>query len=161
MDDSALLAEFEMNTELSKPTSTQGATASAAPSPGYETKDASLLAISSIAVFMILLIVGTVLIAGLYLKSPYKHAAANARQTSFAESASWKSSVENDQAALKLEAAEHLESYGWIDRSAGIVRIPISRAMELEALDAAKTAGPDQHVQSSANPGTNERRVTP
>lgn len=42
----------------------------------------------------------------------------------------------NGPADLKaLLAAEHaqLESYGWVDRNAGIVRIPIERAMKLLA----------------------------
>lgn len=36
-----------------------------------------------------------------------------------------------DLAALRAEEARHLSTYGWIDRDAGIVRIPIDRAMEL------------------------------
>jgi hypothetical protein len=34
--------------------------------------------------------------------------------------------------ALRKKEAEILESYGWVDRPKGIVRIPLERAMELE-----------------------------
>jgi hypothetical protein len=42
----------------------------------------------------------------------------------------------NDLAAVEAQEREQLESYGWVDRSGGVVRIPIERAMELVAKDA-------------------------
>jgi hypothetical protein len=44
----------------------------------------------------------------------------------------------------KFEAAENatLHGYGWVDKSAGIVRIPIERAMELTAERGLPTRGP-------------------
>ena len=36
-----------------------------------------------------------------------------------------------DLAALRTREDETLSSYGWVDRNAGVVRIPIDRAMEL------------------------------
>ena len=39
----------------------------------------------------------------------------------------------SDLAALRTEEQAVLESYGWQDRSAGVVRIPIERAMALVA----------------------------
>jgi hypothetical protein len=38
-----------------------------------------------------------------------------------------------DLKALRAAEAERLGSYGWVDRKAGVVRIPIERAMELVA----------------------------
>jgi hypothetical protein len=38
-----------------------------------------------------------------------------------------------DLAALHAQEARELTSYGWVDRGAGIARIPIERAMELTA----------------------------
>lgn len=35
--------------------------------------------------------------------------------------------------ALRAHEAELLDSYGWVDKSAGVVRIPIERAIELVA----------------------------
>lgn len=51
----------------------------------------------------------------------------------------------NDAADLeKFRAAEEaqLHSYGWIDRSAGIIHLPIARAMELIAERGLPTRGP-------------------
>lgn len=45
---------------------------------------------------------------------------------------------ERDRAARK----ERLGSYGWIDRRAGIVRLPIERAMELSAQGARPRSSP-------------------
>jgi len=38
---------------------------------------------------------------------------------------------ERDLQALRQREEERLNTYGWIDREAGVVRIPIERAMEL------------------------------
>lgn len=38
-----------------------------------------------------------------------------------------------DLADLRTAEAAVIESYGWIDREAGIVRIPVARALELTA----------------------------
>jgi hypothetical protein len=43
-----------------------------------------------------------------------------------------------DLAALRAREEATLGSYGWVDRQAGIVRIPITRAMELLAERAAR-----------------------
>jgi hypothetical protein len=44
-----------------------------------------------------------------------------------------------DLAALRAREEATLGSYGWVDRQAGIVRIPITRAMELLVERAART----------------------
>ena len=40
--------------------------------------------------------------------------------------------------ALRAEEERRLHGYGWIDRSAGVVHIPIERAMELVAKEKAR-----------------------
>lgn len=52
------------------------------------------------------------------------------RQVSFKEGPSWQSGIDKDVNRLRVETQTHLEGYGWIDRNAGVVRIPIERAME-------------------------------
>ena len=37
----------------------------------------------------------------------------------------------NDSTSLRQQQADQLNSYGWIDKSHGVVRIPIERAMDL------------------------------
>lgn len=56
----------------------------------------------------------------------------------------WKASRETRRAALsqmRAEQNQELATYGWIDQKAGVVRLPIERAMELTA----QKYGPHQH----------------
>lgn len=48
----------------------------------------------------------------------------------------WKATRESRRATLadlKKDQAKELDSYGWVDQKAGVVRLPIQRAMELTA----------------------------
>jgi hypothetical protein len=47
-------------------------------------------------------------------------------------------SPEEDLRALRREEDEQLGSYGWVDRQAGIIRVPIDLAMELVAKENAR-----------------------
>jgi hypothetical protein len=47
-------------------------------------------------------------------------------------------SPEEDLRALRREEDERLEHYGWIDRQAGVIHVPIERAMELIAEEKAR-----------------------
>jgi hypothetical protein len=38
-----------------------------------------------------------------------------------------------DMAAMETQETARLQSYGWVDKDAGIVRIPVDRAIELTA----------------------------
>jgi hypothetical protein len=55
---------------------------------------------------------------------------------------------ERDRAARK----ERLGSYGWVDRKAGVVRIPIERAMELTAQGVRPRAGAPGGTPTEAQP---------
>ncbi len=50
-----------------------------------------------------------------------------------------------DLEALRKQEDSVLESYGWVDRGAGIVRIPIDRAMELLA-DRGLSTTPEESI---------------
>lgn len=50
-------------------------------------------------------------------------------------------SPEEDMAILRAREKELLETYGWVDREGGIVRIPIDQAIELLAEDGAEELG--------------------
>ena len=47
-------------------------------------------------------------------------------------------SPEEDMAILRAREEEMLENYGWVDREAGVARIPIDQAIELLAEDGAE-----------------------
>lgn len=40
-----------------------------------------------------------------------------------------KTSIEEDWSELEVQTREHLSAYVWVDRSSGVVRIPIEQAM--------------------------------
>ncbi len=62
--------------------------------------------------------------------------------------------------ALRAEEDALLGSYGWVDRDAGIARIPIERAIELRVEDAARddrpTAGPEAETELAPAGGAAE-----
>jgi hypothetical protein len=47
-------------------------------------------------------------------------------------------SPEEDLRTLRREEDEQLGSYGWVDRQAGVIRVPIERAMDLVAQEKAR-----------------------
>lgn len=69
----------------------------------------------------------------------YKPAAAApyvATPDNFSKDLAWKATRESRQATLlevRDNAAKQGGSYGWVDQKAGVVRLPIERAMELTA----------------------------
>lgn len=58
--------------------------------------------------------------------------------------------VNPDRDIERLRAAEqeHLTTYAWVDSNAGIVRIPIERAIQMTLADVV-AASPTEHVQRS------------
>jgi hypothetical protein len=63
-------------------------------------------------------------------------------------------------AASADDAGRRLSSYGWVDREAGIVRIPIDRAMDLLAERGLPArAGPDPFAEVVAAPSASGRFV--
>lgn len=59
-----------------------------------------------------------------------------------------------DLAAMRRRDRQILESYGWIDQRAGVIRIPIERAMQLSAQRAAarKATSDSQATKGSIGP---------
>ena len=57
-----------------------------------------------------------------------------------------------DITTLRAEEQRALTSYGWVDEKAGVVRIPVERAMELLAQRGLPTAG-NQGAAEPANAG--------
>jgi hypothetical protein len=54
-----------------------------------------------------------------------------------------RSGVDKAWAECERDTRSHLSGYGWVDRPAGIVRIPIERAIDLVcAAEARKSASP-------------------
>lgn len=73
-----------------------------------------------------------------------------------------------DYAAYRATAERQLSSYGWVDRQAGVVSIPIERSMDLLAArglptrpTASGAAEPETVAPSSASSGRVDERVWP
>jgi len=67
---------------------------------------------------------------------------------------------EADLQAVRQKEEERLSSYGWIDREAGVVRIPIEHAMELllkRGVPVRSDAQTKQGAPSGASPATSGR----
>ena len=92
-----------------------------------------------------------------YFYQPAETAAFNAAPDNISKDLEWRANAANRRATLKeLREAEAAQtsSYAWIDQKAGVVRLPIERAMELTAKD---LAGKQQVRQIRDLPGGTAR----
>ncbi len=91
--------------------------------------------VSLVAVAAIFLLLS---LFGLIAKRAYLHHLAPAPQNevpdNLAKDLAWRATPADRRAALadlKKKQAEQAASYGWVDQKAGVVQLPIPRAMEL------------------------------
>jgi hypothetical protein len=106
----------------------------------YETRDLSVRAAVLFGTFLVLTAIAVHLVIWLVYSS---FAQANARaevrsyplaqvgQPPLPPAPRLQTRPREDLKALRAEEDTYLSSYGWIDRNAGVVRIPIDRAMQL------------------------------
>ena len=99
--------------------------------------------VAGVVVFVIVLVVVTVLISGavwvMYRQFEQSASRSGTAEFPLAESAMRRLPPEprlqtdprDDMANLRRSEDEVLDSYAWVDRNAGIVRIPIEQAMKL------------------------------
>ncbi len=69
---------------------------------------------------------------------------------------------QDDLAALRRRETQKLQTYEWIDRSSGVARIPIERAMQLlaeSAVDARRASFPP--ASPAASPGSSASQEAP
>lgn len=115
--------------------------------PGYETTDAS---IRGIVVFGILLVIFTA-ITLFAMKGVYEFFIQHGEPVATKPESPPMPTVYADLAKVRETSAETLSTYGWVDRKAGVVRIPIERALELVAQRGVpKGKGPQTEVEINA-----------
>lgn len=111
-------------------------------SAGHETRDVTFRPVIAAGIGLIVLLVGSVVLMRLvfgYLATREARMSppANPLAKSFARQVPPEPRLQPDplKDLLDMRAEEDavLNSYGWVDRKSGIVRIPINRAMELLA----------------------------
>ena len=110
------------------------------PGRGYETRDADVRVIALLCLGLLILIGGVLLLLG----GIYEYFAARQVRSGVPFSAPavirqlppeprLQVSPARDLQEMRAREDEVLHSYGWVDRQAGIVRIPIDRAIDLLA----------------------------
>lgn len=104
------------------------------PLPDYEPRDARPGPLVLTAALLALAI-GVVLgVSAWIYRSHYAHATPthdDLAAKSFRHGPDWRSGIEQDWVDQDRRVRDHLTTYGWVDRQAGVVHIPIDRAMAL------------------------------
>jgi hypothetical protein len=121
----------------------------ASPTPegthGYEERDVAFRPIVITAVLLVVLILGTVWLMWVLQRTLVAHEAERGAPASPLAATYGReeppaprlqANPRRDLATLRARDQALLDRYAWIDRSAGTVRIPVERAMELLATEA-------------------------
>jgi hypothetical protein len=111
--------------------------------PGHEDSDARPSFVGLIAGALAALVAAGLLTGWCFVEAG-KGAASQPRVSSpFQDGPEARADVDRAWAQCELDTRSHLSGYGWVDRAAGIVRIPIDRAIDLVcAAEARKSAAP-------------------
>lgn len=92
--------------------------------------------VSLFTLLVILAVFAAFLVTVRYFYKPNTTTAFNAQAENLPKELAWRATPEARRKALaelrEKEAAE-VAGYGWVDRQAGVVRLPLDRAMELTA----------------------------
>jgi hypothetical protein len=75
-----------------------------------------------------------------YFYHPATSAAFNTPPENLSKDAQWRASTDSRRQALQEQRDAEMKraaNYGWVDKNAGVVELPIERAMELTARDLA------------------------
>jgi hypothetical protein len=104
--------------------------------PGHESTDASLRLIGILAASLALGIATVFLVSyGIFAagRGARPLAPALGRPAAFQNGPDERTSTEQAWQEIDAQTRRNLDTYGWVDRPAGVVRIPIGRAMDLLA----------------------------
>jgi hypothetical protein len=132
----------------------QGASAG---SPGYETRDANVRGVFNFMVYLSLVLVFTLLVCWGMFRYFSVELANPAPASPFAGTRQLPSGAQlqvnprQDFLKFRAEQEHSLESYAWENRTAGTVRVPIERAMEL-LLDNGLPVAPEPSPAGAVRP---------
>jgi hypothetical protein len=139
-------------------------TVAGAPEPGHEEKDVDVWAVSKFAIALVLLCaVALVGLTGLFRYFQSREASlqpppvegADLKGPTLPPLPRLQSSPVLDLKQMRQAEDQMLGGYGWIDRSKGIVRLPIARAIDLLAqrgLPTRPEAGPQSQAKGVSVP---------
>lgn len=92
--------------------------------------------VSLITIIFLFVLFAAALLVAHHFYAPTQVAAYNAAPENLSKDLQWRATASARREMLKEVKAEQtkkLDSYAWIDRKAGVVQLPIERAMELTA----------------------------
>jgi hypothetical protein len=90
--------------------------------------------VSLVTIIFLFVLFAAALLVARYLYHPASVAAYNAAPENLSKDLQWRATAESRRAALtelKAEQTKKENTYAWIDQTAGVVQLPIERAMEL------------------------------
>ena len=121
--------------------------------PGYETRDTNARAVVRFGIGMVIaVIVVEVILLGVYKVLERKPGPEPAKRAPV--------DLYEQLAGLRQSEEETLTSYGWVDRKAGVVRIPIDRALDLVAeRGVPKGKGPKTMAEVNSHAGIPAKSV--
>ena len=108
--------------------------------PGYETRDVDVRRVSAaglaLAIAVVVVLVAMVLVFDHLARKEAEHQPEPTTMTARPGDQTppeprLQQSPVSDLAQMRAEEETRLDSYGWVDRKSGTVRIPIARAMEI------------------------------
>jgi len=136
-----------MNSEHAPPAQTHSGPG---PQPGYETKDVHAIPLLKFGAGMIVaLVVVELLMLGFY------RLFLSERPKPIPQRAEGKTNIYVQLRDLRSDEDRALSSYGWVDRKAGVVRIPIDRAIDLVAEKGIPFGkGPKTEIEMNSHAGT-------
>lgn len=105
--------------------------------PRHEPSDASAGTVGLITAALLFLVVAGILGGAATVRFSRAQPVAPGT-TPFAGGAQSRPDIQRSWQDYERESEVHMGGYAWVDRKAGIVRIPLSRAMDLVADEAAK-----------------------
>jgi hypothetical protein len=110
--------------------------------PGHEAVDAGPRFVGLIAGTLAALLAAGLLVGWAFASAAKGGAPFLRRATPFQDGPQSRSDVERAWADYERETRAHLSGYGWVDRPAGVVRIPIGRAIDMVCAEEAHKSAP-------------------
>jgi len=111
--------------------------------PGHEDSDARPRFVGLIAGSLMALVAAGLLMGWVFVEAGEGAASQPRVSSPFQDGPEARSGVDKAWAECERDTRSHLSGYGWVDKPAGIVRIPIDRAIDLVcAAEARKPASP-------------------
>ena len=123
------------------------------PAPDFEKTDASPRVVAATAGALVLIIGFCLILAAWVYHHPDRSeeaVATLAPNGRFQNGAGELTGIELAWREQDRVVHEHLDTYGWVDRAAGVVHLPVSRAIDL--ILAEQTAAPAGKTQNTSTP---------